>query len=418
MSSNGYRRYVLFILTLVYTLNFIDRNLIALLLQPIKADLRLSDTQLGFLTGIAFGLFYATIGLPIARLADRGNRVSITAFAIGTWGLTVMGCVVVRNFVQLVFARVAAAVGEAGCMPPTYSLLGDYFPAPADRVRGMAIYWLGAPLSALISFILGGWLSARYGWRLTFFIMGIPGLLIAPLVKLTVREPRQMISQTTPSARASIRQVFEALWRQSASRNLAIAVTLLVVTANGLTPWYAAFMMRSHGMGTAETGIWLGSIFGATGIVGILAGGYSAARWLPDGERAQMRLSAVFVASLAPFSILFLLLPHTGQALCALVPVGVVFVLFIAPAFTLMQRLVATEIRATTMAVVLMFANLVGMGLAPQIVGLLSDFLSPFVGNDSLRFAMMAMSMVCLWSAYHFWKVGDSVIADLRAVAV
>src|SRR5690349_1463529 len=153
MFSTGYERYVLATLTLVYTLNYLDRGLIILLLQPIKEDLHLSDTQLGFVTGIAFALFYATLGLPIARWADRGNRVTITSIAIGLWGLTVMVCLFVSNLVQLVLARIAAAVGESGCMPPTYSLVGDYFPAPAARTRAMAIYWLASPLALLISLI-------------------------------------------------------------------------------------------------------------------------------------------------------------------------------------------------------------------------------------------------------------------------
>src|SRR5688572_23768263 len=166
-----YKRYALVMLTAVYMLNLVDRGLMMLLLQPIKDDLQLSDTQLGFLTGIAFGLFYAILGLPIARWADRGNRVTITSLAIGLWSLTVMACVLVGNFVQLVAARIAAAVGEAGCMPPTYSLLGDYFPGAAERTQAMSVYWMAAPLSALFTFIVGGWLNELYGWRITFFLM-------------------------------------------------------------------------------------------------------------------------------------------------------------------------------------------------------------------------------------------------------
>jgi len=182
--------YLLSIVTLIYGLNYLDRGLIVLLLQPIKDDLRLSDTQLGFLTGIAFALFYATLGLPIARWADRGNRVTITSAAIGLWGVTVMSCVLVTNFVQLLLARVAAAVGEAGCMPPTYSLVGDYFPSPTQRARAMAVYWLGNPLAAVTSFIIGGRLNEAYGWRTTFFLMGLPGLAMAVIAKLTLIEPR------------------------------------------------------------------------------------------------------------------------------------------------------------------------------------------------------------------------------------
>src|SRR5437899_1532011 len=224
MFSAAYKRYVLAILTLVFTLNYLDRILIILLLQPIKEDLHLSDTQLGFVTGIAFALFYATLGLPIARWADRGNRATITSLAIGLWGVTVMACLFVTNFVQLVFARIAAAVGEAGCMPPTYSLLGDYFPGPSERPRAMATYWLASPLSALISFITGGWLNERYGWRATFFVIGIPALLVAALVKLTIIEPRLHASGGQVPERRLLRMadVLIALWRQRSSRHLTL----------------------------------------------------------------------------------------------------------------------------------------------------------------------------------------------------
>jgi len=155
---------VLAVLTGLTTLNFLDRILFGLVLQPVKQDLHLSDTQLGFLTGIAFALFYATLAIPISRWADRGNRVTIATLAISLWGLTVMSCLFVTNFVQLLFARVAAAVGESGCVPPTYSLVGDYFPKPGERARALAIYNASNPIAVLIGFMAGGWLK-HYGWR-------------------------------------------------------------------------------------------------------------------------------------------------------------------------------------------------------------------------------------------------------------
>jgi predicted MFS family arabinose efflux permease len=413
-----YNRYVLLVLTLVYTLNYLDRGLIGLLLQPIKEDLHLSDTQLGFLTGIAFGLFYATLGLPIARWADRGNRSTITSLAIGLWGLTVMACLFVANFAQLICARIAAAVGESGCMPPTYSLIGDYFPQPAERARAMAIYWLASPVATLISFMLGGWLNELYGWRITFFVMGCPAILVAILVKLTIVEPRGQVAAAQPNAKQYPRmmEVFTILWRQHSSRHLIIAIVLLFTMGLGLSPWYAAFMIRTHGMQTSELGIWLGLIFGVSGIAGILLGGYVTGRWFAEDERHQMRLSAASIALLVPCYLLFLLLPHKEHALIALIPLAVVFNFFLGPTFALMQRLVADEMRATTLAVLMLLANLIGMGIGPQIVGLLSDALAPIAGGDSLRYAMLSMSLVALWSAYHFWQAGQSVQGDLRAV--
>jgi MFS family permease len=418
MFSDAYRLYALVSLTLVYTLNLVDRGLIMLLLQPIKEDLQLRDTQLGLLTGIAFGLFYAIVGLPMARWADRGNRATIASLAIGLWGLTVMACLFVTSYLQLLFARVAAAIGESGCKPPTYSLVGDYFPEPAARTRAMAIYWLGSPLSALISFVLGGKLNELYGWRMTFFLMGLPGLLLAVLLKLTLIEPRMRASVRPGPQRPlpTMRAVLSALWRQRSSRHLSIALILVYTTSLGLGPWYAAFMMRSHGAGTAELGVWLGLIFSLGGIAGILLGGYVTSRWYANKEPDQMRMSALTVTAISPCFVAFLLLPQRALALVALVPLVMAFSFFLGPIYALMQRLVPDEMRATTLAVVMLLVNLIGMGLGPQIVGMLSDMLAPALGRDSLRYAMLIMSFVAFWAAYHFWRVGRTIKDDLAAV--
>jgi len=419
MFSRGYKRYALAVMTAVYMLNLVDRALMILLLQPIKEDLKLSDTQLGFVTGIAFGLFYATLGVPIARWADRGNRVTITSMAIGLWGLTVMVCMFVTNYTQLVFARVAAAVGEAGCKPPTYSLVGDYFPEPGERTRAMAIYSSGAYLQAPLSYILGGWLNEVYGWRLTFLLMGIPGLMLAVLVKLTITEPRTHASRTDVQARPPppMRAVLATLWQQRSSRHLSIALILLYTMSLGLTPWYAAFMMRSHGVGTAELGVWLGLTFSLGGIAGALSGGYVASRWFAQNEQGQMRMSAVTVTLVVPCFVAFLTLPQKYYALIALIPMIITISFFVGPTYALMQRLVPDEIRATMMAVVLLLANLIGFGIGPQVVGIISDVLTPTLGSDALRYAMLMMSFLGLWSGYHFWAVGRTVKEDLSVLA-
>jgi MFS family permease len=414
--GTAYRRYVLSMLTLVYTLNFLDRGLIVLLLEPIRTELALSDTQLGFLTGIAFGLFYATLGVPLARLADRGNRVTLTAIAIGLWGATVMLCVLVSNFVQLVCARIAAAVGEAGCMPPTCSLIGDYFPAPAERAHAMSVYWLAGPLASVLSFIAGGWLNEAYGWRITFLVMGIPALLVAVLVKLTIVEPRQRAApvDATRIAVPRLRDVLAMLWTVRSLRHLSLALISLFLLALGLGPWYAAFMIRLHAMGTGELGVWLGLIFGASGVVGLLFGGYVNGRWFAHNERGQLRLTAFVVLLLVPCFALFLLVPGKVQALLALVPLVLAFNFVFGPTFALMQRLVADETRATTLAIVMLLANLLGMGLGPQLVGILSDVLRPQLGLESLRYAMLAVSLVALWTAYEFAQAARTVREDLR----
>lgn len=277
MVSRAYSRYVLALSTAVNTLSCLDQGLIALCLQPIKNDLHLSDTQLGFLTGIAFALFYATLGVPIARWADQGNRTVIASVAIAMWGATVMLCLFVRTFAQLVFVRILTAVGESGCQPATYSLVGDYFPESAERTRAMAIYWLGGPLAAFLSFGAGGWLNERYGWRAAFFLMGIPGVLLAVVVRATLREPRihALAARATKRPPPRLYWLLSMLWRQRSTRHLIIGLVLLYAMGLGMSPWYATIMMRDHGVGTAEIGIWFGLIFG----IGAQSGCWPAATW-------------------------------------------------------------------------------------------------------------------------------------------
>jgi MFS family permease len=318
-----------------------------------------------------------------------------------------------------VIARIAAAVGEAGCMPPTYSLVGDYFPKPAERTRALSVYMLAGPIASLISFVSGGWLNERYGWRATFFLAGIPALLVAVLVKMTISEPRLKADQAQSAPKEELpgmSAVLRTLWNQRSSRHLSLAIILLFTMGYGLGPWYGAFMMRSHSMQTAELGVWLGLIFGVSGMAGILVGGYVAARWFADDERGQMRLSSIMVAALVPCYIAFLLLPGKTQALLALVPLAVVCNFFFGPAFALMQRLVGDEARATALAVVMLLVNLIGMGIGPQVVGVVSDVLIPVAGIDSLRYAMLSVSLISLWAAYHFWQAGQTVKQELTAV--
>jgi MFS family permease len=418
MFSKSYRHYVLGTLTFVYTLSALDMSLMILLLEPIKKELDASDAQLGFLTGIAFGLFYAVLGLPVARWVDRGNRATITSIAVGLWGVTVMSCLFVGSFVQLALARVAASVGESGCMPPTYSLVGDYFPAAAERTRAMTIYMLANPLSPLVSFTVGGWLNEHYGWRTAFFVIGVPGLLVAVLVKLTIVEPRGIGRQAlaTGDTPLRLRAVLTTLWHQPSSRHLGLAVVLVFTMGLSLSPWFGAFMIRSHGMNTADLGLWFGLIFGVGGVCGTLLGGLAANRWFADDERGQMRLCSVVIATLAPCIVVLLLAPAKSTALCALTLWMVAFNFLLGPGFALLQRLVIDEMRASAMAIVTLFSYLIGMGVGPQAVGMLSDALRPALKSDSLRYAMLTTSVLAVWSAYHLWQAGRSVKVDLARV--
>jgi MFS family permease len=324
----------------------------------------------------------------------------------------------VTNFAQLVVARMAAAVGEAGCKPPTYSLVGDYFPKPGERTRAMSIYWMAGPLAGLVGYVAGGWLNATYGWRMTFVLMGIPGIVLAVLVKLTLVDPRRNNEslRNAPRSLPPFKSVLATLWGQRSCRHLTIALILLYTMFFGINPWSLVFMMREHGMGSAELGAWWGVLSGIAGITGTLAGGYAASRWLAGHESLQMRFIAVTVGGTVVFYLAFLSATSRYVALFSLAVWFFVLNLFMAPTYALMQRLVADSMRATMMATIMLLYNLIGMGAGPQIVGSLSDGLRSFAGSDSLRYAMLIMVLMMFWSAYHFWKVGQTVKRDLDGV--
>jgi len=415
VASGLHRYYVLAVLTLVYTLNFMDQNLLLLLLQPIKVELQLSDTQLGFVSGPAFGILYALMGLPFARWADRGSRTNIAAVAVALWGVMVMACFFVTRMSHLVLARIAAAVGAAGCMPPTYSLVGDYFPRPAERARAMTVYMSASSIASLFSLIVGGWLNELLGWRVALVVIGLPGLAAAVLVRATIKDPTRASGAAASETRAGPSPLLAmvGVWNLGAFRHLALALILLYTMGSGLAPWYAAFIMRTYAIDTGELGVWLGLIFGLGGIAGTLFGGYVAGKWFPRDERAQMRMIAILIIAVVPCLYLFLFAPGKRQALFALVGVMVLFNSFFGPTFALLQRLVPNDLRATTLAAVMLAANLIGMGVGPQVVGALSDALSSVFRGESLRYAMMSFSLLGFWAAHHLWAIGRTVSRDL-----
>jgi len=268
----------------------------------------------------------------------------------------------------------------------------------------------------LISFIGGGWISDRYGWRAAFFVLGLPGLLLAVLVKATLKDPRAgaTAANREHADAPEFRAVLHTLWKQGSTRHLSFAIILLFTLGFGLAPWYGAFLIRTHGMTSAQLGLWMGLILGVGGIVGIWGGGYLTARCFPEDECSQMRLSAVTIVALVPLYVIFLLVPHRHWALAAFVPLVTIFNVFSAPAFALLQRLVPDNTRATTLAVVMLLVNLVGMGAGPQLVGILSDAFLPRFGADSLRYAMLVTSLLAPWAAFHFWRTGDALSQSNR----
>jgi len=412
MIDRGNKNYLLGVLLLVMVISVFDRFVFALALEPIKQDLNLSDSQLGLMTGIAFAAFYAIAGVPIARWADRGNRVTISAIAVGLVGIMVSLCGLATNFFQLLLARAGVAVGEAGAVPPAQSLLSDYFNR-VERPRAMGIYFMGYPLSMIVGYLLGGWLLDVLGWRMTFIVLAIPGVLVAILVKLTLKEPR-LVQQTIEAIELpSLVVTFRHLWRQQTFRYMFLAFCVGNFFFMGVGQWLATFFIRSHGLSTAAVGVWLALSFGVCGLLGNYLGGYCASRYAAGKEQLQMRAIALLYLFNVVVSVVIYLATNTYVALLFAAASSFLLSLSNGPIFASIQSLVPERMRSVAIALLFMFSNLIGFGFGPLLLGIASDLLSPSFGQESLRYALVLFCPGGLLVAYLYWKVGNTVEEDI-----
>jgi predicted MFS family arabinose efflux permease len=386
--------YSLGVLFLVYVVNFLDRSILGILNQPIKDDLQLSDTQMGFLGGIAFAIFYTFVGIPIARLADKTNRRNLLSICLAVWsGMTVL-CGYAGSFAQLLVARVGVSIGEAGGSPPSHSMISDMFPENR-RATALAVYALGIPAGAMLGGLIGGTLNVEYGWRVAFIAVGAPGLLLAVLVRLTMREPVRGASDATVRAKDEApptMDVFRLLWTRKSFRYMSIGAALHAFVGNGVGYWFPSFLIRSHGLDTAQVGLWL-FYLGFAGLLGTFLGGYLCDKLAVRDQRWYLWLPAGATILAIPFSVFVYLWPVHVQALIVVnIPI-VLGLFYIAPSFALTQRMVGIRMRALAASILLFITNLIGLGLGPQITGILSDVINSYtdLGVDSLRWAMVSV---------------------------
>ena len=424
MKEGMYRSYLLHILMVILALNYVDRLVLGLVLQEIKVDLSLTDTQLGLLSGIAFAFFYSVMGIPIARWADRGNRIVIISLTAAAWSVGVALCGVATGFLDLLLIRVLVAVGEAGCIPPGLSLISDYF-TRAERPRAVSRYMLGGPLSVALGYSLAGSLNQHFGWRVTFILLGVPGLAMAVLAWFTLREPRlrRPRSRTlgirvapgsaTPT---DARSICKTLWRNRTFRHLLFSVSGLWFFAYGVLLWQPTFFIRSYGLSTAELGLWLTGIWAIAGTAGTYLGGEFASRFAPSDERLQLRFMTLLVVSFGALSGAIYITQNLYAAFGFMALGAFGINLIYGPLFAMLQALVPEPMRAVSVAVTYLFANLIGMGLGPLATGALSDALRPYFGEESLRYALISLSPGYLFCAWLLWRAGGSVIHDLQGV--
>ncbi len=408
------RHLALGLLVVVYTFNFIDRQILSILIEPIKLELGLNDTQMGLLTGFAFALFYATLGIPIARYADRGNRRNLIALALGVWSFMTAISGLAMNFWHLLIARIGVGVGEAGCSPPAHSMIADYFPAES-RATALGIYSLGIPVGIMFGLFAGGWINEFFGWRMAFFVVGIPGIILAVIVRFAIQEPERGMAEgrVASAEQPSIGQTLAYLWKKPSFRHLAFAAALTAFVGYGVVTWVPTFLIRSFGLGTGEIGTWFGLILGIPGGLGIALGGYFADKFGAKDTRWYLWTTAVALVISIPFSVYAYLAVTATIAFIAMIIPIFLGNFYQATTFSQTQGLVELKMRAVAAGILLFIINIIGLGLGPTLVGVVTDLLEPTYGQEALRYSLVIFTFVNLWAAFHYYVAGKHLKADL-----
>jgi predicted MFS family arabinose efflux permease len=402
-------------LTIVYAFNFIDRQILVILQEPIKADMGLSDAQLGLLTGFAFALVYVTAGIPIAWWADRGNRRNIVSLALAVWsGMTALSGFV-QNYAQLLAARVGVGIGEAGGSPPAHSMISDYF-QPERRGTALSFYSMGIYFGILIGFALGGIIAQSFGWRTAFLVVGLPGVLFAVVLRFTVKEPRRgrWESQESAATRPTMRETLALLRHRPSFWYIALGCALTSYVAYGNGNFFPSFLIRSHGLSLSQVGIILALVAGIAGAIGTFLGGYLSDRFGATDKRWYLWVPLLgLVVAIVPYFYV-LLGDHTASVLGTLVFVNIATTLYLGPSIAMSHALVPPAMRAVASAVLFFVLNIIGLGLGPLLTGVLSDLLRESFGDQSLRYAMVVTATVGFAAMLMFYLGARHLPADLQ----
>lgn len=429
LASGFSRHYALIILTLGYTSSHVDRGIVNILLPSIKEAFHVSDTLLGLMGGFIFALFYATLGMPIAMWADRGNRRNIIALAITIWSGMTAACGMAGNFAHLLAARVGVGIGEAGSSPPSHSMIADLSP-PAQRSTALSVYSVGVYAGAMIGLILGGYVVQHYGWRETFFVVGLPGLVIAALVRFTIAEPRRgqadglihnsdvlksdgTFGQVMLAYIKGLWAVFVHLWQTRSARHIIIGITLVSFVGYGGLIFGPSFFARSLGLKPQEIGLIFGLTAGFVGGLGALIGGILADRM----SRRDMRWNAWVIALAKLLGMPLYVVFYMSSDLHVMIPIyvlsSILGAFYLGPSFAMIQTLTPLHMRALASAVMLFVLNFIALGFGPLTVGWLSDLLHPYFGVESLRWALFSTAFIGTWAAVHYYWAGQTYEEDL-----
>lgn len=409
--------YILGLLALTYALSIVDRFLLGILLPQIKAELQLNDSLLGLLSGVAFALFYATLGVPIARLADRFGRKYVISVSLAIFSAMTALCGAAVNFLTLFLARVGVGVGEAGTTPASLSIISDLF-EKERRSLAMAIFSVGANVGMLAGFIIGGYVAVHYGWRQAFLIIGGPGVIVALVILFTLREPQRGLADgLAPPAerpRDSLWSSARFLLSQPAYRNIVLGLSMMLFVATGVVAWLPSFLARSHGMQADEVGRLLGLALGLAGPLGtIVLGGIVADRLSRRDIRWGMWLVGIGALVLCPAYIMVIAAPTGSLAIAAYFIPALFGIFFQGPTAALSQAVSPVSMRATSGALMLLIGNLIGLGLGPLAIGVLSDMLEPQLGEQSLRYALLIAPAASVVGAIFYFRAARTLRDDI-----
>ncbi|MFN3960622.1 MAG: spinster family MFS transporter [Parvularculaceae bacterium] len=412
--TDSYAWYVLGVLTIVYTFNFVDRQIIAIVSPAIKADLGLSDSMLGLLKGLAFAVLYTTLGIPIAWLADRMNRVSIVSVSLAVWSAFTALSGLAQNALHLALARIGVGVGEAGGSPPSHSIIADYFPKE-KRSTALSIYSLGIPFGQMLAFLAGGWVVQHLGWRNAFFIVGLPGILLAIILKLTVREPVRGATDGG-AGKVSFKEGFAELVKIPTYWGIAVATALASFTGYGIGLWVVDFYKRTFALSYTEITVPLGILNGVVYGLGTWAGGWLTDRFGKKDRRAYLVIPALGMLATIPAGFLSTWAPTPFWAFFWSAPFLLGLGMYLGPSFALIQTLAPVRLRAFAIAFLFLILNLFALGLAPLWVGWTSDLFAASFGEViGLKMALTTLGATSLAAAGAFFWTSKRLPADWAA---
>lgn len=428
--GSGYRYVVLAWLFLIYMLNYVDRALLSIVQEPLKAEFNLSDLQLGLLGGLAFAMLYAAAGLPIARLAERHSRVSIVSICCGVWSVMTAACGLATSYAALFLCRMGVSIGEAGCLPSSQSLISDYFRANR-RTTALAIHSAAVPVANIFVAVVGGWVAQTYGWRTAFIVLGGPGLLVAVLTMVWLREPPRAAITETPN----LRQALAQLWAKRTFRHLVVAFSIGNMVAFGVAQYLSSFLIRTHGLSIASAGQIVGLLFGTCAAVGTLGIGYLADRVSEKRPTAGLAVSAIALLVAVPALIAGYWSGSIQLAIPFFILGSLLHYNYAPPVYAVVAGIVHARMRATAVAVLSLVSGFCGYALGPPLVGFMSDALGRYLMAEQglsasacradevvrgcaeasatgLQVAITIALLFYVWVAFHLWRARRTMIAD------